>query len=459
MKIFKRLRGITPNWRFARSKTKAEPAASENNDSGQAHLDLALESLQELLDDQRVPEQVRQSLAGDYAEIQDMLERLQQGQLHIAVFGRVSVGKSALLNALLGREEFSTSPLHGETRVARKGHWQQYQAGNIFLIDTPGINEIEGEAREQLATEVASRAELVLFVVDGDLTRSEVDALRRIADSHRPVILVLNKQDRYRAGEIDELLASLREHSQGLVDPLNIVCAAAHPAEQIVVQVDADGNEQESVRRPAPRIEAVKARLWDILQAEGKTLSALNATLFAGQLSDQVGQRVIAVRRELGQKIIHTYCTAKGVAVAFNPVPVADLVAAAVVDVSMVVHLSRLFGLPLSRGEAGQLVKTIGAQMLLLMGTVWAVHFVSSALKLGSSGLSALLTGGAQGAVAYYSTYVVGQAAEQYLAQGKSWGEGGPKYVVRKILDNLDRDSILQQARVDIRQHLSGSSS
>jgi len=90
----------------------------------------------------------------------------------------------------------------------------------------------------------------------------------------------------------------------------------------------------------------------------------------------------------------------------------------------------------------------------VLMGTVWTVHFVSSALKLGTVGLSAIVTGGAQGAVAYYSTFIVGQAAERYLAQGKSWGEGGPKRVVREILDSLDRDSILEQARADIRARL-----
>jgi GTP-binding protein Era len=446
-----------PGWRSSKSETKTDAPGAALADSGQAHLDLALESLQELLQDKRVPEQVRQSLADEYGEIQDMLERLQQGQIHIAAFGRVSVGKSALLNALLGRNEFSTSPLHGETKTARKGQWQEVSAGNIYLIDTPGINEIEGEARERLATEVAARSELVLFVVDGDLTRSEVDALRTISSAHRPVILVLNKQDRYSTDEIRDLLESLQRHSAGLVDPTNIVTASAQPPEQLVIRVDEQGNETESTRKPAPQIDAVKTRLWDILQAEGKTLSALNASLFAGQLSDQVGSKIIEARRALGQKVIHTYCTAKGVAVAFNPVPVTDLVAAAVVDVSMVVHLSRLFGLPLSKSEAGTLVKTIGAQMLLLMGTVWAVHFVSSMLKLGSSGLSALVTGGAQGAVAYYSTYVVGQAAEQYLAQGKSWGDGGPKYVVRKIIDNLDRDSILQQARLDIRKQLDNS--
>lgn len=443
-----------PDWRSKNSATKTEATAIEADAEGQAHLDLALESLQELLQDKRVPESVRHCLADDYAEVEQMLARIEQGQIHIAVFGRVSVGKSALLNALLGEQAFSTSPLHGETRAAQQGHWREYESGNIFLIDTPGINEIDGEQREALALEVAARAELILFVVDGDLTDTEVQALHTISEQHRPIILVLNKIDRYKPQERETLLASLREHSAGLVDARNIVCAAADPAEQVIIRVDEDGNESESTRKPAPDITAVRERLWDILQNEGKTLSALNASLFAGQLSDQVGQRIIEARRKVGQKVIHTYCTAKGVAVAFNPIPVADLVAAAMVDVTMVVHLSKVFGLPLSKSEAGNLVKTIGSQILLLMGTVWAVNFVSSALKLGSGGLSTVITGGAQGAVAYYSTYIVGQAAEQYLAQGKSWGEAGPKYVVRKILDELDRDSIMEQAKRDIKNRL-----
>ena len=92
--------------------------------------------------------------------------------------------------------------------------------------------------------------------------------------------------------------------------------------------------------------------------------------------------------------------------------------------------------------------------MLLLMGTVWAVHLVASALKLGTGGLSAIVTGGAQGVVAYYSTYVVGRAAERYLANGKSWGDAGPKLAVREILDSLDRESIIDQAKADIRNRL-----
>ncbi len=420
----------------------------------QGHLDLARESLRELVADPRIPPEVREALADDYRQVEAMLAKLESGHIHIAVFGRVSVGKSATLNALLGEHHFSTSPLHGETKASQMGRWDEYESGGVFLIDTPGLNEVKGEERERLAHEVAGRADLVLFIVDGDLTETEIRALRVLVGLQRPTILVFNKIDRYTREERDLLFASLRRHTTGFIDPRNIVGISAMPAERLIIRVDPEGRETETLRQPEPDISALKVRLWDLLEAEGQTLAALNASLFASNLTDQVGRRILEAKRKLGARLIRNYCIAKGVAVALNPLPVADLLAAAAVDVSMIVHLSKLYGLPISKREAAGLVKTIAGQMTLLMGTVWAVNFVSSALKLGTGGLSTLLTGSAQGAVAYYATYVVGQAAEEYLAHGKSWGETGPKHVIRAILDGIDRDSILAQARADIAARL-----
>jgi len=415
-----------------------------------SHLDLARESLRELVQDQRIPPEVRASLVEDYRQVEAMLEKLEQGHIHIAVFGRVSVGKSALLNALLGEERFSTSPLHGETKASAMGRWEEYHTGGVYLVDTPGLNEVRGDERERLAHEVAACSDLVLFVVDGDLTETEIRALRILVGDQRPIVLVFNKIDRYTKDERDQILASLRLHTQGYIEPGNIVRISARPAEHPIILVDTDGRETETLRRSKPDMAALKQRLWELLEAEGETLAALNASLFAGNLSDKVGKRILEVKRGLGARLIRTYCITKGVSVALNPIPVVDLLAAAAVDAGMVVHLSRLYGLALSKAEAGTLVKTIATQMALLMGTVWGINLLSSALKLGTGGLSTLVTGTVQGAVAYYATYVVGQAAEVYLAHGKSWGEAGPKLVIRDILDGIDRDSILAQAKSDI---------
>ncbi|HET6602611.1 MAG TPA: GTP-binding protein [Xanthomonadaceae bacterium] len=427
-------------------RTAAEPGAA----GGDRHLARAATSLRGLLEDPSIPPEVRESLAADYAQIRGMLEKIEHGDLHIAVFGRVSVGKSALLNALLGKQAFEVGVLHGTTRHSELRRWQVVADTGVHLIDTPGIDELSGEQREKLAFEVADRADLILFVVDADMTETEVAALGTIAATQRPILLVLNKADRYTDEERTELLARLAAHAHGVIRPDNIVAAMARPAPERVVTIGHDGSERESERVRDPDVDALRRRIYAICEAEGKTLAALNAALFAGRLADAVGERLTSLRRDLAERITRTYCLAKGVAVALNPVPVADLLAAAALDVALVVHLSRVYGLPMSRAEAGKLLATIVAQLAALMGAIWGVHLVASALKAGSAGLSTLVTAGAQGALAWYATYLVGRAAERYLAGGKSWGEAGPKRVVREIVDSLDRESILREARSEI---------
>ena len=427
--------------------------------STDSHLDLARDSLKLLLQDKRLPPEARAELADDFAQVQAMLDKLEHGHIHIAVLGRVSVGKSSVLNALIGERRFSTSALHGETKKNEMAHWDEQESGSLFLIDTPGINEIDGDARERMAHEVSQRSDLVLFVIDGDMTDSEYTALQGLAKEHRPLLLVLNKCDRYTAAQREQLRASLLARLGEVIQPGNLVEVSADPAPRIYIEVDAEGRETGTERASPPDVTALKDRIWEILEAEGKTLAALNASLFAGDLSDKVGARVLALRRQLGEKVIGNYSLFKGVAVAINPVPVADLASAVAVDVSMVAHLSEVYGLPMTRGQSGTLIKTISGQLLLLMGATWLVHLASSLLKAGSAGLSTVLTAGAQGAVAYYSTYVVGRAAEQYLAAGCSWGEGGPKRVIRNILDSIDRDSMLAQARQDILARIGGTRS
>jgi small GTP-binding protein len=421
------------------------------------HLDQARDSLELLLQDKRLPPEARAELAEDFSQVQAMLDKLEHGHLHIAVLGRVSVGKSSVLNALIGKQRFSTSALHGETKQHEMALWDEQESGSLFLIDTPGINEIDGEARERMAREVSQRSDLVLFVIDGDMTDSEYTALQGLAQEHRPLLLVLNKCDRYSAAQRKDLRSSLLARLQRIIPPENLVEVSASPAPRIYIEVDAEGQEFESERASPPDVLALKDRIWEILEAEGKTLAALNASLFAGDLSDRVGARVLTARRQLGEKIIRSYSLVKGVAVAVNPVPVADLAAAVAVDISMVVHLANVYGMPMTRRQSGTLIKTISGQLLLLMGATWFVHLVSSLLKAGSAGLSTLLTAGAQGAVAYYSTYVVGRAAEEYLVAGCSWGEDGPKRVIRDILDSIDRDSMLARARQDILARIGAS--
>lgn len=414
------------------------------------HLFEANRNLRELLEDTSIPASVRLELQAEFRDIEAILEKLRRGEIHIAVFGRVGAGKSSLLNALVGEPVFETSPLHGHTRHAQQVQWQALQQDHVVLFDTPGIDELDGAQREALAEEVARRADILLMVCEGDLTHNEFDALASLAARKRPLVLVLNKADRYSKQELELLVRRLRERCAGLLPPEHILAAAAAPRPQRVIRQRADGSEQESARPRSPDVEQLRRLLWQVLEREGKTLAALNAALFASELDSQIAQRIVEARQSVAERVIRNYCITKGLAVAANPVPVADLLAAAGIDIALVIHLGDVYGFRLSRREATRLLFTIATQLAALMGAYWGINLVSTALKTVSAGLSTTLTATTQGALAWYATFLTGTIAARWFARGKSWGRGGPRETVRDILASLDRDSILLSAREEI---------
>jgi small GTP-binding protein len=418
------------------------------------HLLEANRNLRDLLEDTQVPAAVRAELEEEFREIEALAEKLRRDEIHVAVFGRVGTGKSSLLNALIGEKLFATSPLHGETRDTQHAHWRAVAHGRVELIDTPGIDELDGETREALATAAARRADILIMVCEGDLTRIEFEALTTLARRGRPLLLVLNKADRYGADDQALLLQRLRKRCEGLLPAGHILAASADPRPATVIQLDESGREAESLRPRPPDVGTLRQLLWSVLEKEGKTIAALNAALFASELDSTIARRIVEARRAVAERIIRNYCLAKGLAVAANPVPVADLLAAAGIDVALVLHLGQVYGFQLSRREASRLLLTIATQLAALMGAYWGINLVSSALKTVSVGLSTTLTVSAQGVLAWYATYVTGSVAEAWFARGKAWDQGGPRETVRRILDTLDRDSILVVARREISGYL-----
>jgi small GTP-binding protein len=448
MTIWNQVQSILRNW--------LSPGETGTEVNPEQHLLETHRNIRELIEDRNIPASVRVELSSEFEEIALISTKLRNGEIHIAAFGRVGVGKSSLLNALLQRKAFSTSTLHGETRQEDRVKWRSLRDGHVVLIDTPGIDELDGAEREQLARRISNRVDITLMLCEGDLTDSEFQALEQLCAAQRTVLLVLNKSDRYSRRELELLLERLRERCQDLLHPDRVIAASADPRPETVVRIDKSGRECEMSRERPPDTAQLKNRLWSLLEREGQTLAALNAAIFASELDQKVATGIVAARKSVAEKIIRKYCVGKGLLVALNPVPVADLLAAAGSDIAMVIHLGEVYGFKLSRREASRLLLTISAQLVALMGAYWGMNLVSSALKTASAGLSTALTATAQGALAWYATYLTGKMAQSWFSRGKSWGNAGPRKTARSILASLDRDSILRTARRDLRTKLNG---
>lgn len=406
-----------------------------------------------MLNDDRLSGESKARLAEDYQQLQRLLDKLDKGHIYVAAFGRVSVGKSALLNALAGREVFATSVLHGHTKHSEQTLWQSFDTGGVYLLDTPGIDEINGQERALIADSVARQADVILFVLDSDMTDVEYDALFALYQETQPIIVVLNKADQYGGRDLEALLKHLRRRVREMIVPERVVAASAQPDKFLEIRELPNGREEEHWIAPEPRVEELRQVLWELLEKSGQSYAALNASVFAGRLSEKIGAEIVAARQHLAEKIIRQYALFKSVGVAVNPIPAVDLLALAA-DSAMIFHLSRVYGIEMTRHEAGKLLRTIAVQTGMLMGTVYGVQVLSSVLKGLSAGFSTVLTAGAQAGVAFYGSYVIGKAAQQYFADGASWGEGGAKQVIQEIIADLDKDELMNEAKSSLQQLL-----
>lgn len=178
------------------------------------------------------------------AELQKLAANQQSGAIHLCFFGEISTGKSSLIKALVPTADVLIDAVGGSTSGVRHYRWRNQAGHEILLTDVPGTGGHE-DGLDELAAEEARRSHLVLFVCDGDLTRAELHAVKALLAFDKPIVLVLNKADRYnddeRAMLMQKLLQRIDEFG-GEIERDQVVAVSAG-GESEVVRRNADGSE------------------------------------------------------------------------------------------------------------------------------------------------------------------------------------------------------------------------
>lgn len=407
------------------------------------------------------------------------LNKLDSNVIRIAAFGLVSRGKSAVLNALLGDKILQTGPLNGVTQWPRSVRWQPGGKVLVELIDTPGLDEIEGESRADMARGVVHQADLILFVVSGDITRTEYQALLELRKSQKPLILVFNKIDLYPDIDQGVIYQNLQQLGAGHhatcstlgnpktavapeakpLLPDEIVMVAAEPAPMEVRVEWPDGGVSYEWETPPPQVDELKETILSILNREGRSLLALNALIQARDAEAAIAQKTIDLREEEAEDIIWQFTKYKALAVMLNPIAFLDILGGTVADLALIRALAKLYGLPMTSYQAGKILKTIlFSSGGLLLGEL------GSSLLLGFGKSTAVITSGdnpnnitafagsaiAQAGIAGYGAYSVGKAAQVYLEKGCTWGQLGASSVIQEILSQVDQNTILYRLRQEL---------
>ena len=251
----------------------------------------------------------------------------------IAVIGRPNVGKSTLVNCVVGQKVAAVSPKPQTTRnrVAGVKTTGSYQ---MIFLDTPGIHHAEtlfNREMVKLALKTLTEVDLILWVIDASDPLSDEDQLVRgyLQDIKVPVVVALNKVD----------LVKPKQHLLPVID----ACHRLIPAAEVV---------------PISATEGVNLNLLEEILL--RYLPEGPAFFPPGQATDQPPHLVVAeIIREKVFELVHQEVP---YAVAVQVDEMEERPGADLVDIQATIYVERDSQKGIIIGEGGRMLKRIGQQ-------------------------------------------------------------------------------------------------
>jgi len=405
-----------------------------------AQIDSAMEAAEKLGAD---TSRVRRELA-------ELQRRRDTGEIHVVLFGEISTGKSALVKALLPDAEIHSDVRGGTTRELTRYRWDSPGGDTLSITDMPGTGEVNG-ALDQLAIDEAKRAHIVIYVTDGDITRAQHAALQGLIDLQKPLILALNKTDRYNQLETEQLSARLSQQIGGQANT-EFVRVSAATSQQVIRQMP-DGTEQAETRAVAPQVQALAKAMQRLVDGNQQILDRLRDSATFVLASQQLDTALADSRREKAEKLVDSY-SVKAVFGALAAItPGSDLLIQGWLGTQMVRELAALYDVKVGKVDTELLLK-------LVQQHVGRAHTLI--LAVAGNGLKAFpgigtLAGGALHAVAYGIIFrTLGRALTTTLAtRGELHPRQTAKLFEEKLGENMETSAkslarvVIEQTRAD----------
>jgi uncharacterized protein (DUF697 family) len=356
-------------------------------------------------------EKIDEAIAQFQADLDTLRTNLNRRHLRVAVVGPKATGKTALAQWL------NTEWLPNQDAL---------NIGESNAVWTIQVTDA-GEGQSSLSWQHAKKkdiaipssvidADLAIVVVTGDLTDSQFQCIKALADHLCQVCVVFAQADRYLPSERSQILHQLRQHMAKIpAYPISVIEAAIAPAPIKVRTHRDDGTVSERHDIPDAIVEALNQHLHRVLIDQRDQLLLSTALCQNHALQKGIQGQLNQLRRDRALPVLDEYQWIAAAAAFANPVPSLDLVATAAITAQMVVDIAAVYGLTFSIDQAK---KTAGA-IAELMVKLGLVELASQALTplLKSHVLTYAAGGTLQALSAAYLTHVAGLSLIRYFEE------------------------------------------
>ncbi len=343
-------------------------------------------------------------------EIEMLQQRKAAGTIYVALFGDVSTGKSSIVKALLPDADLEINVRGGSTQEVRQYTWKSTSGDQLTLTDLPGRNEAEG-GLDKIAQEEAIRAQIVVYVTDSDLSRTQFNDIQQLKSFGKPLLVALNKSDRFTDEEKQLIEERFREY---FADEQIKLVFVQSGGEEEVLKIYPDGREEKIIRQRKADVSALAQALQDEIDTQSGMLESLRDASVFVLVKQKLDIAKQSHREEKAEAIIRS-STKKAVLGALAAVsPGTDLVIQGVLGTQMVKQLCALYNVPVRQLDIDKLLDFSGSQMKKSTPLLLAVA---------GNGMKAFpgigtVTGGLTHAVAYGLIFdALGHAVNKTLKQ------------------------------------------
>ena len=366
------------------------------------------------------------------SELAELAARQSSGSINLCFFGEISTGKSSLIKALAPAARVQVDVAGGSTTDIRHYRWRSDAGTEILLTDIPGMGGTE-EALSTFAAEEARRAQVVVFVCEGDLTRGERDALDSLFALGKPLVLVMNKSDRYDAAEQALLIERLLDHLSDIGSDLgrDRVVAVSAGGETEVVERREDGSERKAKRLREADIGVLVVAINRLLEGDRASLNTSRDRAVFELATEKLAAAETRYREQRSEQIVRA-STRKAVIGALAAVsPGTDIVIQGYIATTMAQELSKLYGVP---------PRDLDIEQFLSLSESRAGKALPLALAVAGNGLKAFpgvgtVAGGIVHAVAYGLIFdALGRSLVRTLS---SHGELVPEVAAKEFEDSI----------------------
>jgi small GTP-binding protein len=363
-------------------------------------------NFEQLQDDLLNSQRAGVDIAPALAEIREQRRRKESGEIHIAIFGEVSSGKSSLVKALLPEAEIERDARAGTTQTITQYRWTATSGDQVLVTDLPGFNFDDNSA----VREETRRAHLVIFLCDSDLSASQAQQLQSLVRMEKPVVLALNKSDRFNESERRQLLQRLMQRS-GL-PPENVVSISAG-GKQEVVRLLGEGMERREERERPAQIESLLQAVQRLLDQDRELMESLRDTSILLLASEKLDLARQQHREQQADELVSRYSRRAVIGALAAIAPGSDLVIQGVLATQLLRELSQLYEVPVKEMQIESFLQLAGGKLKNMTAITLAI--TGNALKA-FPGLGTV-SGGLVHAVAYGMIFdSLGKAAAATLA-------------------------------------------